>query len=126
MTPGPLILSSVTLAVNGQQLFAPLSLTIEPGTVVTLMGSSGSGKSSLLDYLCGTLDPAFDASGTVELGDRQIHTLPPERRRLGILFQDDLLFPHLSVGENLKFAIRRDRQDRRSPDTIVDSVLQEV
>ena len=126
MTDGALVLSAVTLKLNGAPLFAPLSLTIAPGSVVTLMGSSGSGKSSLLDYLCGTLDPAFDGTGSVVLDGREIHTLPPESRRLGILFQDDLLFPHLSVGENLKFAIRRDRLDQRDPSRIVEDVLAEV
>ena len=70
------------------------------------MGPSGSGKSSLLAFICGTLDPAFTAEGRVLLGEVDLAPLPPERRRVGILFQDDLLFPHLSVGGNLAFACR--------------------
>ena len=69
------------------------------------MGPSGSGKSSLLSHLCGTLAPAFVARGRLWLDGRALDGLPPEQRRLGILFQDDLLFPHLSVGENLAFAL---------------------
>jgi len=79
------------------------------------MGPSGSGKSSLLAFLCGTLDPAFRSQGRVRLDGEDILALPPERRRLGILFQDDLLFPHLSVAGNLAFGLPQalDRQTRR-------------
>ena len=89
----------------------PLSLAIDGGRVAVLMGPSGSGKSSLLAHLCGTLDPAFDAVGRVKLGGVDLEGLPPERRRVGILFQDDLLFPHLSVAENLAFGLPADCGD---------------
>src|SRR3546814_20048839 len=81
------------------------------------MGPSGSGKSSLLDFICGTLDPVFAAAGRVLLDGCDIGALPPERRGVGILFQADLLFPHLSVGENLAFALPaavRDQTGRAS------------
>ncbi len=59
----------------------------------------------MLNYLAGTLDPVFDASGEISIGATAVTTWPPERRGFGILFQDDLLFPHLSVGGNLAFAL---------------------
>ena len=90
-------LEGVGISLQGRVLVPPLSLVIDGGRVAVLMGPSGSGKSSLLAYLCGTLDPAFDAVGRVKLGGVDLEGLPPERRRVGILFQDDLLFPHLSV-----------------------------
>jgi len=99
-------LHDVSIALDGRTLLPPLSLRIQPGEVMTIMGPSGSGKSTLLSYLCGTLDPAFDAAGRVTLRGRTVGALPPEQRRIGILFQDDLLFPHLSVGENLSFGLR--------------------
>jgi putative thiamine transport system ATP-binding protein len=98
-------LRQVRLSLEGKRLLGPLDLSIAPGEIVTLMGPSGCGKSSLLSYLCGTLDPAFGGEGEVLLEGAAINGLPPERRRLGILFQDDLLFPHLSVGENLAFGL---------------------
>jgi putative thiamine transport system ATP-binding protein len=98
-------LIGVCLRVGGSDLLSGFELEIGPGAVTTVMGPSGCGKSSLLGYICGTLEPAFEASGEIWLDSAAIHDLPPERRRVGILFQDDLLFPHLSVGENLAFAL---------------------
>jgi putative thiamine transport system ATP-binding protein len=117
MTETGLRLEALNLSVGDRVLFAGFSLQALPGEVVTVMGPSGCGKSSLLSYLCGTLDPRFHASGHVRLDGVAIDDLPPERRRLGILFQDDMLFPHLSVGENLAFALPanvRGRVERRA------------
>lgn len=86
-------------------LFAPLTLEVPPGVVVTVMGPSGVGKSSLLAWACGTLDPTLRGAGRVLLDGADLTRLPAERRRIGILFQDDLLFPHLSVGGNLGFGL---------------------
>lgn len=110
-----LVLDGVRLALPERVLVDGLCLTIAPGECVTVMGPSGCGKSSLLAYLAGTLDAAFTASGTVRIGGRDVTALAPELRRAGILFQDDLLFPHLSVAGNLAFAVPaavRDRAER--------------
>ncbi len=100
-----LVLRGVEISLQERRLIGPLNLTVAPGEIVTLMGPSGCGKSSLLGYLCGTLDPAIRGAGQVMLGNDEISTLLPERRRVGILFQDDLLFPHLSVIDNLAFGL---------------------
>ncbi|GAL18819.1 ABC transporter ATP-binding protein YnjD [Vibrio maritimus] len=71
-------------------------------------GTSGCGKSTLLDVVAGHLAPEFTYSGQVQLNGQRIDTLPPHKRRVGILFQDDLLFPHLNVWENLAFALPND------------------
>ncbi|WP_259781989.1 ATP-binding cassette domain-containing protein [Aestuariispira ectoiniformans] len=105
-TPKPsLILRNISIELRGHPLFEPIDLTVNPGQAVTIMGPSGSGKSTLLAYLCGSLGTDFTASGQVALGAKDLTTLPPERRHLGILFQDDLLFPHLSVADNLAFGL---------------------
>ena len=94
---------------------APLvSLTreIAPGEVLTIMGPSGCGKSTLLAALIGALPPAFSMQGRVWLDGREITHLPTHARRLGILFQDDILFPHLSVAGNLGFGLARGVRDR--------------
>lgn len=108
-----LVLERVTLSLADRPLIENLNLAVPAGGIATVMGASGSGKSSLLDFLCGTLDPAFEAAGEVRLAGRDILVLPPERRHLGILFQDDLLFPHLSVAENLAFGIPASLRGRR-------------
>ena len=104
----------VRLAAGSRVLVADFSLGIAPGEIATVMGASGAGKSSLLAYACGTLAPGLAASGSVRLDGIEISGLPPERRRIGILFQDDLLFPHLSVGANLGFGLRAETKDRRA------------
>ncbi len=102
-----LVLEGVAIDLADRPLIAPLDLTVAPGEIVTLMGASGSGKSSLLAYLCGTLAAGLRARGQVRLGGCEVTALAPERRAIGILFQDDLLFPHMSVAENLAFAVPR-------------------
>jgi putative thiamine transport system ATP-binding protein len=126
MSNAGLQLETLDLSVGGRALFAGFSLQVEPGEVVTVMGPSGCGKSSLLSYLCGTLDPGFRAAGRIWLNGAAIEGLPPERRRLGILFQDDMLFPHLSVGENLAFALPRAVQPRRERRARVAAALREA
>jgi putative thiamine transport system ATP-binding protein len=98
---------------------------VAPGDVLTIMGPSGVGKSTLLAFITGTLGSDFTASGTVWLDGHDITHAAAHQRRVGILFQDDLLFPHLSVGENLAFGLppggsRSDRQAR------IDAALAEV
>ncbi|HEX2554330.1 MAG TPA: ATP-binding cassette domain-containing protein [Microvirga sp.] len=98
-------LRRVSIALRGARLVSSLSCTVALGEVVAVMAPSGSGKSTLLAYIGGFLDPVFTAEGEVVIGTQTITGLAPERRRVGILFQDDLLFPHLSVGDNLAFGL---------------------
>jgi putative thiamine transport system ATP-binding protein len=105
MNEDVLRLREVSLSLRGERLFAPLTIAVPAGRVVTVMGPSGSGKSSLLALISGFLDPAFSHAGEITIGGTSLLNLPAERRRVGILFQDDLLFPHLSVGGNLAFGL---------------------
>lgn len=96
-------------------LFAPVSLIVQAGQTGTIMGPSGVGKSTLLDAVGGHLAPGFTASGRVVLNGRVLNALAPEERKIGFLFQDAMLFPHLSVGDNLAFGLApriRGRQAR--------------
>ncbi|HYF21189.1 MAG TPA: ATP-binding cassette domain-containing protein [Ramlibacter sp.] len=93
------------LRVAGRRLVHDLLLEVPPGAVHTLMGDSGSGKSSLLAALCGTAPPAVVFDGEVRLAGARVDRLPTRQRGIAILFQDDLLFPHMTVRENLLFAV---------------------
>jgi putative thiamine transport system ATP-binding protein len=119
-------LRAVRIAIAGRELIPPLDASVAPGECLTLMGPSGCGKSSLLAYLAGTLDVAFEASGSVCIGGKELTGLAPERRGVGILFQDDLLFPHLSVGGNLAFAIPASVTPRAARDAQVQRALEEA
>lgn len=87
------------------RLFAPVTLTVDGGVMATVMGSSGVGKSTLLDAVGGHLAHGFRLEGRVLLGGRDVTSLPPEARRIGLVFQDAMLFPHLSLGDNLAFGL---------------------
>lgn len=102
----------MTLSVRLERLGTPgrcflqsLHLSVAPGEILTLMGPSGCGKSSLLAAIAGTLDEGLRFDGTVQLDGEPIDRLPTHRRGVGLLFQDDLLFAHMSVAENLLFAL---------------------
>ena len=86
-------------------LIRHLRLQVPGGVIHTVMGASGSGKSSLLAAVCGLLADGLQFDGTIALNGRALDALPTERRRVGILFQEDLLFAHMTVFENLLFAV---------------------
>lgn len=98
-------ITHLTLTRGATTLLADFNLRVNPGEIVTVSGASGSGKSTLLNWMIGDLDPAFEATGQLWLDERRLDGLPIEQRQLGLLFQDDLLFGHLSVGQNLALAL---------------------
>lgn len=102
--PGGLLLQELTLR-HGANLLARLDLGIRPGEVLTVMAPSGAGKSTLLLALIGALPKGFSATGRIVLNGQDVTRLPTAARRIGLLFQDDMLFPHLSVGQNLHFGL---------------------
>jgi putative thiamine transport system ATP-binding protein len=108
-----LVLDAITLATPQRVLVRDLSASVEQGCVLAVMGESGAGKSSLLAYLAGTMPEGFVANGQVRLDGRRIDTLPTAARHVALLFQDDLLFPHMTVLENLLFALPRGRHAAR-------------
>jgi putative thiamine transport system ATP-binding protein len=103
MTEG-LVLDALTVR-QGDATLVSLNTTVARGEVLTIMGPSGTGKSTALAAIIGTLAPGFTLTGRVILDGQDVTGLATERRRIGLLFQDDVLFPHLSVGGNLAFAI---------------------
>ncbi len=98
-------IDKLTLTLAQRPLIAALSLRVSRAEVVTLTGASGSGKSTLLNWMIGDLDASFSATGALWLDGVRCDVLPTQARHIGLLFQDDLLFAHLSVGQNLAFAL---------------------
>jgi putative thiamine transport system ATP-binding protein len=92
-------------------LVSGLRLHVPPGEILTLMGPSGCGKSSVLAAIAGTLASVSEGllplqlQGTVQLNGRELAHLPTHQRGVGLVFQDALLFPHMTVAENLLFAV---------------------
>lgn len=99
-------LKNVTISDDNQTFVNNLSVQINGGQITSLMGPSGSGKSTLLAFIAGFLSKHFTATGKVLINDQHILDKPAENRRVGLLFQDDLLLPHLNVAQNLAFGIR--------------------
>lgn len=117
-----LTLDGVRIAL-GPRVLIDISHAVAPGEVLTIMGPSGSGKSTLLAYVGGFLDRAFTASGRVFADDVDLTVLPPQERHVGILFQDPLLFPHMSVAGNLLFAIPQSLKGRAAREAIAEEAL---
>ncbi len=90
-----------------------LNELVNGGDVLTIMGPSGSGKSSLLNWLTGTLPGVFGANGEVWLNGQNIGDLPAHSRHIGVLYQDALLFSHLSVAGNILFAMPKGNKKQR-------------
>lgn len=120
-----LLLEGVVITLDGEILVG-VDAHVRPGNVLTLMGPSGVGKSTLLAFIGGFLGRDFRASGRVVLNGRDVTELPPERRSIGLLFQDALLLPHLSVAGNLLVGLGPTVKGRAARRAAVEAALAEV
>ncbi|HKI87328.1 MAG TPA: ABC transporter ATP-binding protein, partial [Thermoanaerobaculia bacterium] len=96
-------LRRLSFSYGGVEAISELDLALAPGRVTAIVGPSGSGKSTLLALVAGLARPA---SGAIFFDGRAVGQLPPEKRELGMVFQDYALFPHLSVADNVAFGLR--------------------
>ncbi|MBO9482176.1 ATP-binding cassette domain-containing protein [Salinisphaera sp. G21_0] len=119
-----LILDQIDITLNGQKLLDNICCCVDGGEVLSVLGPSGCGKSSLLNLICGTLPNSFGCSGQVMLDGVVLNNLPPYKRQVGLQFQDHLLFPHMTVGENLAFALpahyRKSQRQERAEQALAD------
>lgn len=112
-------------APDGSLLFAPIDLSIKAGEVAAVTGPSGVGKSTLLDAVGGHLVRGFHLGGRVLLDGRDVTDLPAEARSIGVMFQEAVMFPHLSVADNLALGLTpviRGREARRA--AVADALAQ--
>ena len=82
-----------------------LSAEVAKGEVLTVMGPSGAGKSTLLQAIAGQLQAPFSVTGQIKINHVVINEIDAHLRKVGIMFQDALLFEHMTVGENIAFAM---------------------
>ena len=90
---------------KGSALLLSLDVTVEKGDILTVMGPSGSGKSTLLQAISGHLDTPFSFSGSISIDGADLANKPPHLRGVGVMFQDALLFEHMTVEQNIMFAM---------------------
>ena len=105
-----LICTGIEKSLGGKRVLKGLDLRVNPSEVVSLLGASGSGKTTLLRMIAGLMMP--DA-GHISMGGRTIWSrdvvVPPERRRIGMVFQDYALWPHMTIEGNLAFGLHAQR-----------------
>ena len=106
MTNARLVVDGVTVRFGPRVVLDRVGLEVAPAEIVGLLGPSGSGKSTLLRVIAGLLPP--DA-GRVLLDGADVTRRPAHRRGIGLVFQDEQLFPHRSVAENVGFGLRMQR-----------------
>lgn len=105
-----LAVRDVTVRFGDTTVLERVSLSIDEHEVVALLGPSGCGKSTLLRVIAGLLPPD---EGSILLAGVDITTVPTHRRGIGLVFQDQQLFPHLDVADNIGFGLRMAGADRR-------------
>lgn len=108
---------NISFGYGVQNVFDGFSLNVSNGEIVALLGASGSGKSTVLRLISGLETPS---SGDIILDGKSLLDLPPEDRRVGMVFQDYALFPHLNVRCNIAFSLKNKK------DPSVDEMLEVV
>lgn len=100
-----------------------LSLEVQDGELVTLLGPSGCGKTTTLRCVSGFLQPE---KGAIYIGDRDITYIPPEKRGIGLVFQNYALWPHMTVRENLAFGLQLKKLEKKTIENKVKQLLETV
>jgi putative spermidine/putrescine transport system ATP-binding protein len=121
--PAALRLAELTKIFGATRAVDRVSLGIEPGSMVALLGPSGCGKTTTLRLIAGLLQPN---AGEIYLDGVPISRTPVHRRKIGMLFQNYALFPHMTVAQNIAFGLEMRRLPRPAIDERVDEVLQLV
>jgi len=103
------VLKQVTKRYGDVAAVRGLDLDIREGEFLTLLGPSGCGKTTTLRMIAGFILPT---SGTVYLGEEDVTRLPPNKRGIGMVFQDYALFPHMTIGENIAFGLTERKVDK--------------
>ena len=114
-------ISGVTKRFGDFTALHALDLAIREGEFLTLLGPSGCGKTTTLRLVAGFIQPT---SGTIYLGDDDVTGVAPQHRRIGMVFQDYALFPHMTVRENIAFGLEERRYEKHRIAERVDELLE--
>jgi putative spermidine/putrescine transport system ATP-binding protein len=119
-TPPPLVLDGVSKRYGAVQALRPLNLAVPDGEMLAILGPSGCGKTTTLRIIAGFEAPDV---GAVRIAGRDVTFLPPNKRALGMVFQNYSLFPHMTVAENVAFGLRMRGASRADRDRRVLAML---
>ncbi|EHM13296.1 MULTISPECIES: ABC transporter ATP-binding protein [Jonquetella] len=114
-----LTVSNLSVGYDGKTVVEDLSFRVPSGSLLSLLGPSGSGKTTVLNALAGFLKPA---SGDIRFGERMIQDLPPEKRNVGMVFQNYALYPHMTAFDNIAFPLKIQRRSRRDIERAVKEI----
>ena len=118
-----LIIADVSFSYGERRILHDFSLEVTTGTTTAVVAPSGSGKSTLLRIVAGLLKPT---TGTIILGDRDITHIPTHQRSVGMVFQDNQLFPHLNVHDNVAFGLKVAKMNQHDIDVRCHELLELV
>ena len=119
-----LVLRAHDLVIGYEKTLTPaLNFSVGPGEILVVVGESGCGKSTLLSTLAGVTPPL---GGELHLGDRDLNGVPIHKRNIGLVFQDPLLFPHLSLIDNIGYSLRASGVSKSAARTRANELLEWV
>ena len=120
---------NVSFSYGDKKIIQNLSLEVNDGEIMGVIGPSGCGKTTLIRLLCGFIKPE---TGSIFIGETCVFdakkriNIPPERRNIGVVFQDYAVWPHLTVLENVKYPLKKKRMDKKHMQEIAMNALKQV
>ncbi len=121
--------NDVSFSYGDKKIIQNLSLEVNDGEIMGVIGPSGCGKTTLIRLLCGFIKPE---TGSIFIGETCVFdakkriNIPPERRNIGVVFQDYAVWPHLTVLENVKYPLKKKRMDKKQMQEIAMNALKQV
>lgn len=116
-----LFLDKISFSYNNTEVIKDFSLDVEKGNFTTLLGSSGCGKTTILKLISGFLEPQ---SGTITINGKKINGVLPNKRKIGMVFQDYALFPHMTVEQNLLYGLKLEKGFSKNKKAALKTVLE--
>lgn len=116
-----LSINNVSFSYGSKQILKDFSLDVEEGSFTTLLGSSGSGKTTLLRLISGFLDMQ---SGSIYVNGKLMNGVLPNKRKIGMVFQDYALFPHMTVEQNLYYGLKLKKETKQNKEENSSLVLE--